>query len=127
MLIAFVDVNQRASRHALKQLVRRAKQQAGPPLIVVQLGPADARLIDRLNVDLPLAKPRSTMQVRLQWGVRGLPWYVLVDAAGKAAHAGTCAPPHRRTPDNRPHVHGRMSACQRVGEPDKIKSVRCHP
>jgi uncharacterized GH25 family protein len=97
VLVLFFDASQRSSRHAIRQLQAQAGASSSAHVVAVQSGQVDDALLDDLHITLPLARVIDAVdECHLQWGVPGLPWYILADPSGKVVHSG---PSLTLTPD----------------------------
>ena len=89
VLVLFMDVNQRSSRHALSDLLKKMGGSNSAHVVVVQVGEADDALIKAQNIKLPVARVTEDVEeVCVKWGVPAVPWYVLADPKGNVVHSG---------------------------------------
>jgi hypothetical protein len=87
VLMCFVDIGQRPSRHSLQQLKQVASrlQEKGLTLVAVQVSAVETQQLEQWIQDqgIPftiLQAPNNFEQKRLDWGIKSLPWMVLTDA-----------------------------------------------
>jgi len=83
VLLCFLDLDQRPSRHCLMQLSEAHER--GIVILPVDLSTKDRKSLDRWKqaqaMPFPLTKcALSRVEVRKAWGVKSLPWLVLTDA-----------------------------------------------
>jgi len=87
LLICFFDLNQRPSRHCVTELVKRAAglSEKNVAVIGVQTGELDQKVFDEMikSYQVPftvvMAGDEVVNEMRLNWGVRALPWLILTD------------------------------------------------
>lgn len=86
ILIVFLDVEQRPSRHALQRLITDPATSADPriELILIQASALRTEALTqwrrKLNVPFEIGTIRGDAEaVRKTWGVRSLPWLILTD------------------------------------------------
>ncbi len=86
ILIVFLDLEQRPSRHALQRLVTSRATSAGNrvELILIQASPLNTEVLTqrrrKLKVSFEIGTIRGDPEaVRKSWGVRSLPWLILTD------------------------------------------------
>ncbi|MBN2128978.1 MAG: redoxin domain-containing protein [Sedimentisphaerales bacterium] len=86
VLLCFWDVNQRPSRHCIRNLAKQAPhlQKAGITLVAVHAGDAEpaalSRWIEESEIPFPCATiTRNVKETRFAWNVRSLPWLVLAN------------------------------------------------
>jgi hypothetical protein len=86
LLVCFWDMNQRPSRHCIRQLAEKAKDLAekGVTVVCVQSSDADEKLLNEWvkEYKIPFPVGRITVDVeepRFAWGVKALPWLILTD------------------------------------------------
>ena len=86
ILVCFWDMNQRPSRHCLKQLAARAAEftDRSVTVLTVHAAPAEVETLqqwlDTAGISLPVGMVRErTEETCFAWGVRGLPWLILTD------------------------------------------------
>ncbi|MCE5341341.1 MAG: carboxypeptidase-like regulatory domain-containing protein [Planctomycetaceae bacterium] len=81
VLLCFVDMNQRPSRHCFKELMNKHSEleQKGIKIIVIQIGNAD------VDANQPFIKGQIPNDEKdlFGWGVKSLPWLVLTDKQHK--------------------------------------------
>jgi hypothetical protein len=87
VIMCFVDIGQRPSRHHLQQLKQLASrlQEKGLTLVAVQVSAVETQQLEQWIQDqgIPFAilqAPGNFEQQRLDWGIKSLPWMVLTDA-----------------------------------------------
>jgi len=87
VLMCFIDIGQRPSRHHLQELKQLANplQGKGLTLIAVQVSAVETQQLEQWIQDqgIPFAilqAPGTFEQKRLDWGIKSLPWMVLTDA-----------------------------------------------
>jgi protocatechuate 3,4-dioxygenase beta subunit len=87
ILLCFFDMNQRPSRHCIKQLAEQAKelQQKGVTAVAVQVSKIKRAKLDEWIEENSISLPVGMIQgeeeeTRLAWGVRSLPWLILTDS-----------------------------------------------
>ena len=86
ILVCFWDMNQRPSRHCVRELAARAEELAKKDVtvVLVHAAAADAtalgKLTDEWKLPFPVGTPAGDAEKTLaSWGVRGLPWLILTD------------------------------------------------
>ena len=86
VLLCFWDMDQRPSRHCVRELAARAEELAKKDVtvVLVHAAPADATALKEmtgtLKLSLPVGMPTGDAEKTLTaWGVRGLPWLILTD------------------------------------------------
>jgi len=79
-------MNQRPSRHCIRQLVQKADEleEQEIAVVVIQAAPCEAQALadwaEDQKVPFPVAGTEiSTTRLRLDWGVQSLPWLILTD------------------------------------------------
>lgn len=87
MLICFFDYEQRPSRRCVQQLSEQAKELRDSHLEIIAVqcseGPKEdlAAWIAKLKLPFPVGTlTRSVAEVRFDWNVQSLPWFILTDA-----------------------------------------------
>ncbi|MBN1359260.1 MAG: hypothetical protein JW993_01655 [Sedimentisphaerales bacterium] len=86
ILLCFLDLDQRPSRHCLAQLAADHEQvlAGGVAVVAADVSARDAESISRWKqergIPLPLDKVEGNLgKVRQTWGIRSLPWLILAD------------------------------------------------
>ena len=86
ILVCFWDMNQRPSRHCIRQLTTQANQlkQKGVIVVVVQASNVDENTLNQWVKDynIPFSVgmvPGDEEKTRFTWSVRSLPWLILTD------------------------------------------------
>lgn len=86
LLLCFFDMNQRPSRHLLKQLLQQAEQLSEKDLqiIAIQAEQVDKKTLDnwvtKNNITLPVGMiVGDADKVKSNWAVNSLPWLILTD------------------------------------------------
>ncbi len=95
MLVCFFDMNQRPSRHCLRQLNSKIKQLKAKDIsiIAIQTTKVDADVLNAWVKDSGILFPVSTIkgdanEIRAEWSVRSLPWLILTDKEHKVCAEG---------------------------------------
>ncbi len=86
LLVCFFDMDQRPSRHCIRQLSTRAREleDAGVAVIAVQASKIDNEKLDNWVKENNMPFPVGTIggdaqKIRFTWGVRSLPWLILAN------------------------------------------------
>jgi len=86
LLLCFWDMNQRPSRHCIRNLAKQAPdlQKAGIRLVAVHAGDVGPAALSRWIEEMETPFPCATItgnpeETRFAWNVRSLPWLVLAD------------------------------------------------
>ncbi len=86
LVICFVDLEQRPSRHAIEEIVARADDllKANIAVVLIQVSNLVPELLDqwqnKLNIPFNLCAITGDVdKVSLSWGVKALPWLILTD------------------------------------------------
>ncbi|HUW19986.1 MAG TPA: redoxin domain-containing protein [Sedimentisphaerales bacterium] len=86
VLVCFLDMNQRPSRHLAAQLAEKSKaiKQKGVTVVGVQASRVDGRELDdcvkKYNITFPVGVIEGDEEkTRFNWGVKSLPWLILTD------------------------------------------------
>ena len=86
LLVCFFDMEQRPSRHCVKQLAKQAGQlkSKGVTVMAVQASKVDQNALDewvkKYNIPFSVGMIRDDAEnARFTWGVRSLPWLILTD------------------------------------------------
>lgn len=86
ILICFFDMNQRPSRNCIEELTKRGAElkEKGVAIVAVQAAQVSEEALDELkkkyNISFPVGIVTANVeQVRYAWGVRSLPWLILMD------------------------------------------------
>jgi hypothetical protein len=89
ILVCFWDMNQRPSRHCIRQLAKRAPElkEKGAVAAAVQASKVDEEELNdwtkKFNVPFPSGMIQGDEEkTRFEWGVRSLPWLILTDRQG---------------------------------------------
>ncbi|HUW19984.1 MAG TPA: hypothetical protein VMW16_11845 [Sedimentisphaerales bacterium] len=95
ILVCFWDMNQRPSRHCIRQLAKRAEElkEKGAIAAAVQASKVDEKELSdwmkKLNVPFPSGMIEGDEEkIRFAWGVRSLPWLILTDRQSIVAAEG---------------------------------------
>jgi protocatechuate 3,4-dioxygenase beta subunit len=87
MFVCFFDINQRPSRHCLRQLAGRFEQlkRKGVIAVAVQASKVDENMISewvkKFDVQFPVGLIKTDIEkMRFTWGVQALPWLMLTDS-----------------------------------------------
>jgi protocatechuate 3,4-dioxygenase beta subunit len=86
ILVCFWDMQQRPSRHCVKELAKQADQlkEKGTVVIAVQASTVDKNKLDELVKKYDLPFPVGMIEAdeektKFSWGVKSLPWLILTD------------------------------------------------
>ncbi|MGE5295773.1 MAG: TlpA disulfide reductase family protein [Solirubrobacterales bacterium] len=86
VLMCFWDMDQRPSRHCVRQLAQQSQRlsELGVKVVAVQMAQTDpavlSRWIQENRVDFPILTPSDGADgIRSAWRIRSLPWLVLAD------------------------------------------------
>lgn len=86
LLVCFIDINQRPSRHLAGELRDRAEEltELNVAALLVQAGRVDAEKLDQWKQSQKIAFPVGMVQngadkQLFNWGVQSLPWLILTD------------------------------------------------
>jgi hypothetical protein len=86
ILICFWDMEQRPSRHCIRQLIEQADllEQKGVIIVAVQTSKIDRTVLNewvkKYNVPFLVGMIQGDVEeIRLTWGVKSLPWLILTD------------------------------------------------
>jgi hypothetical protein len=86
MLVCFFDMNQRPSRNAIIQLVRKAEElkQKGVAVVAIQTSKVAEETLDKWikgqSISFQVGMVRGDEEeIRFTWGVKSLPWLILTD------------------------------------------------
>ncbi|HUU16984.1 MAG TPA: carboxypeptidase regulatory-like domain-containing protein [Sedimentisphaerales bacterium] len=86
LLLCFFDMNQRPSRHLLKQLLQQTEQlsQKGLQIIAIKAEQVDKKTLDnwvtKNNITFPVGMITGDAdKVKSNWAVNSLPWLILTD------------------------------------------------
>jgi hypothetical protein len=86
LLLCFFDMNQRPSRHLLKQLLQQTEQlsQKGVQIIPIQAEQVEKKTLDnwitKNNITFPVGMITGDAdKVKSNWAVKSLPWLILTD------------------------------------------------
>jgi hypothetical protein len=89
ILICFWDMNQRPSRHCIRQLAKRAEElkEKGSIAAAVQASKVDEEELNDWRKKFSVPFPSGMIEgdeekTRLEWGVRSLPWLIITDRQG---------------------------------------------
>lgn len=95
IVLCFFDMNQRPSRHGLKNLAEAAKKLADSNCAVfgIDLSGIDAAELEKRAAALGIAFPLGSLEAAETktasvWGIKGLPWYIVIDASRKIRAVG---------------------------------------
>jgi len=98
VLLCFVDIQQRPSRHLLTQLNQESLELANKDIVMVGVqiadgAPADlAEWMANESNALPVVRPGGNAEnLRRTWGIQSLPWLILMDRDRNILAAGTPA------------------------------------
>ena len=87
LLVCFWDMNQRQSRNCIMQLAKQAEQleEKGVAVITVHVSNIDEKTLNEWAKKNVIPFPAGMIQgdagkVRLEWGVKSLPWLILTDS-----------------------------------------------
>jgi hypothetical protein len=86
ILLCFVDLNQRPSRHCFSELEKKYNDltQKGVVLAAVQVGNAS---LDLKHI-FPLGQIANDEKAKFAWGIKSLPWLILTDTKHNIAAEG---------------------------------------
>ncbi|MHC4645318.1 MAG: peroxiredoxin family protein [Planctomycetota bacterium] len=86
ILLCLFDINQRPSRHTVRELAKRLEQlkEKGVAVVWVQAAKLDQQKLNewvkKNNIPVPVGMIiENEEQTRFNWGVRSLPWLILTD------------------------------------------------
>ncbi len=86
MIVCFFDMNQRPSRNCIAQLAKQKKQLKDKRVTVIAVHASNVdentlnEWVKKNNIPFPVGMVRDyEEQIRLTWGVKSLPWLVLID------------------------------------------------
>jgi protocatechuate 3,4-dioxygenase beta subunit len=86
ILVCFWDMNQRPSRHCIRQVAKRAEdlKQKGVTIVTVQASKTEEEALNAWLKKYGIGFPAGMIQgdeekTRFRWGVRSLPWLILTD------------------------------------------------
>jgi hypothetical protein len=86
ILICFMDMQQRPSRHYIGELARRAEElkQKGITVVAAQASKINEKILNewtnKYNIPFAVGTVQSDLEkTRYTWGVRSLPWLILTD------------------------------------------------
>jgi len=87
ILVCFWDMNQRPSRHLVRELAKRAEElkEEDGAVVCVEASKVDRKELDdwvkKYNIPFPvgMVEGDAEEQVRFAWGVKSLPWLILSD------------------------------------------------
>ena len=86
ILVCFLDMKQRPSRHCVKELAKQAEtlKEKGVVVIAVQTSKVDKNKLDELvkkyNLPFPVGMIEGDEEkTKFSWGVKSLPWLILTD------------------------------------------------
>lgn len=86
ILVCFWDINQRPSRHCIRELANQAEQlkRKGVTIVAVQVPKVDekelADSVKKYRIPFPVGVIEGDAErIRFAWGVRSLPWLTLTD------------------------------------------------
>jgi hypothetical protein len=86
MLICFFDMQQRPSRNCLMQLSKRAQELKAKDIVVVGIQASEvddntlSEWVKSSGVSFPVGIIETNIdEIKLKWGVKGLPWLILTD------------------------------------------------
>jgi hypothetical protein len=89
ILLCFWDMNQRPSRHCIRQLAKKAEdlKQKGITIVTVQASKVDEKELNDWTKKFSVPFPSGMIEgdeekTRFEWGVRSLPWLILTDRQG---------------------------------------------
>lgn len=94
ILLAFIDLNQRPGRHALKTLTEKYQTitQKGIAMAVIQTAPPTQSLEKwkaKQKFPFPIGKfPEEPKKIRKEWGIKALPWLIITDKNHKIIKTG---------------------------------------
>jgi hypothetical protein len=77
ILLCFVDLNQRPSRHCFNELAKKYNDLAQKGVFVAAIQVGNASL--DLKHAFPLGQIANDEKARFAWGIKSLPWLVLTD------------------------------------------------
>ncbi|MHC4395682.1 MAG: carboxypeptidase regulatory-like domain-containing protein [Planctomycetota bacterium] len=87
ILVCFWDMEQRPSRHCIRELAKKAEQlkQKGVTVVAVQASKVGEKALNewvkKYNINFPAGMIEGDEEkTRFKWGVRSLPWLILTDA-----------------------------------------------
>ena len=88
LLVCFLDIEQRPSRHCITQLIKQAEQlkDKGVVIVAVQAAKIDKNALDEWSKESKVPFSVGMIQddpekARFAWGVRSLPWLILTDTS----------------------------------------------
>ena len=86
MLVCFFDMNQRPSRNCMQQLRAKAQELKTKNVLVVAVHASkvdDNKLslwLQKYDINFPVGMIKADeAKIRIDWGVRSLPWLILTD------------------------------------------------
>ena len=86
ILVCFWDMQQRPSRHCIKELAKQAEtlKEKGVVVIVLQASKVDKNKVDewvkKYNIPFPVGMIEGDEEkTKFSWGVKSLPWLILTD------------------------------------------------
>ncbi|MHC4624879.1 MAG: TlpA family protein disulfide reductase, partial [Planctomycetota bacterium] len=86
ILVCFWDLNQRPSRHLVRELAEKAGdlEEKGLTVVCVQASQAEAKALNdwvkKYNISFPVGTIKGEAEkTRFNWGVKSLPWLILTD------------------------------------------------
>jgi hypothetical protein len=85
MVVCFFDINQRSSRNCITQLTEQAEQlKEDITVIAIHASKVDKEKLDvwvkNNDIPFPIGMIQSnTKEIHFTWGVRSLPWLILMD------------------------------------------------
>jgi hypothetical protein len=86
ILVCFFDMNQRPSRHCIRQLAQRVEElkEKGVVVAAVQASKVEQQALNnwtnKFNIPFPTGMIEGDEEkTRFRWGVRSLPWLILTD------------------------------------------------
>ena len=86
ILLCFLDMNQRPSRHCITQLAQKAAElkERGVIVVAVQATQVEEKTLSdwtkKYNISFPVGTITADVEkTRFAWGVRSLPWLILAD------------------------------------------------
>jgi len=87
LLVCFFDMNQRPSRHCIRELAKRAPElkEKGITVITVQASKTNEdklnEWVKKYNIPFPVGMIEDDVEkIKFAWGLRSLPWLILTDS-----------------------------------------------
>ncbi len=95
LLICFVDLEQRPSRHMLQELVKKYETlgQSAPRVLLIQVSDMTTGMLngwrEKLKITFEIATITGDAKgILLKWGARSLPWLILTNSQGVVVTEG---------------------------------------